>query len=201
MSTLSQLVTRAEQRWRDTSNAILTSAEWESYGNEAYRRILGLTDWPFLETTNDVSISTGVRSGSLPSDTATVLEVYDKTNDNRVEPEGYGGHGWNIADEDDTGTIELYRQTDTSLFVFPAPDSSVTLEVTHTVYPGDLASGDSPVFPSQYHDLLLEGMMAMAYEDDGDLERADKHEQRFVRGIQRMRDALIRQSEPESLEE
>lgn len=49
----------------------------------------------------------------------------------------------------------------------------------------------SPVWPSQYHDLLVEGALAFAYLDTGSVEQWTAHIAEFDKGVQHMHDNLL----------
>jgi hypothetical protein len=54
-----------------------------------------------------------------------------------------------------------------------------------------LSSSNSPVWPSAYHDILLDGAIAAAYLDDGNVGQHDKYEARFQTRITGMLNDLL----------
>jgi response regulator RpfG family c-di-GMP phosphodiesterase len=57
--------------------------------------------------------------------------------------------------------------------------------------PADLTASDAPVFPAQYHRILVLGALVRAYEDDGALEQAGYYENRFQRMLMGMKGDLL----------
>lgn len=49
-----------------------------------------------------------------------------------------------------------------------------------------LSGSASPTFPSAYHDILIDGALAMAYLDDGNPGQGDRYQQLFMEGIKSM---------------
>lgn len=153
--------------------------------NRAYHRICEREAWPFLETT-----TTGTAPLTI-SDLRAVLSVVDTTNQSVLTFEDY-----RTIREDDptlaaTGSPECwYQSATTTVAVYPA--SSVSLSVAYIKTPTDLSSGtDTPVLPTRYHYLIVEGAVAYAYRDSDNFEAAQQTEDIFERGLLEASDSLL----------
>src|SRR5437899_2667502 len=86
MTTASQLATRCDDRFRGSSNSVITVSQWLSYLNEAYNRVNVFSPWwPWLETSEQtLSFTANVRSANLPTDVLGVNWAYNSTDDFRL---------------------------------------------------------------------------------------------------------------------
>lgn len=64
---------------------------------------------------------------------------------------------------------------------WPATATGVTVE--YWKVPAELTGTDTPVVPTRYHDLIVQGAVRRAYEDAGDLERAEAMEAKRQAGL------------------
>lgn len=186
------IVDRCEARFLDTANKIVTATEWADYVNEAYMDVVGAhPDWPFLEARSEVvSVPAGTGTATLPSDAFRVTAVYNATDDYVLEPlDGRSSHFRHFPDPAaNLGTPTVYRLRSNVLEVYPWPSVTTTLHVDHFAPPATLGATDEPVFPEQYHRILVEGAIARAYEDQGEPDRAVSYQTRFNRML---RDMLV----------
>lgn len=184
-----ELVDRTEGRFRDESNRIYTAAEYGKFVNEAYRE--AATDsalFPPWQAVTTVSLtSTGVVA--LPTDTLFVIAVYDTTND-RPLSQLHGQKFRHTFVNDEEGPPEYYRQRGTSIQVYP-PGEAATLRVEYQGGFTELVSTGEPLFPEQFHDLIVEGALALACQDDGDTEGSDRHYAKFQKRLNDMKNALL----------
>lgn len=177
------LVARCKVRFKDTGNAIYSDANWVDYINEAIRQVWRATPWwPFRAArSTSLSYAASTRAASLPTDATQILAVRDATNDTALVP--IQGHDveWIIdPSNEETGLATRYRVFGTTLEIYPLPQSAITVHVEYRQGVNLLDSGsEEPVFPETYHDVLVHGALALAYEDDGNLDKAALQRGRF----------------------
>lgn len=168
---LSAIRTRCKDRWRDPTNAILSDANWNSYINDAYHDVLGASPfWPWSRSSSSsITIASGVRSAALPADVVGVTAVYNITDDCAMQPVEGTDRVYRIwPDQNEVGVAGAYRVYGANLEVYPLPDKNVTLKIEFEAVPADLTvDSQSPPWPSQFHDMLVDGAMHRAYQDDG----------------------------------
>lgn len=174
--TRDQLVTRCSSRYRDTTNRLVTAAEWADYINDAYTSVVAASPlWPFLETRDEsLSVAAGAASVSLPTDGWRVSAVYNATDKIRMRQlDGRSDYrDWFPDPAGSLGTPEFYRLRSNVLEVYPRPAVTTEIDVDVFVPPAELTAGaQEPVFPEQYHRILVYGALALAYEDDDNLPR------------------------------
>lgn len=195
MSTFLQLRTRASIRFGDAAFALVTDATWKNYINETYRRVISeeaLFPNREIETTTLASVAL-TRAIALPTDSTRVLSVHDHTNFVKLEPiEGVAEHLRLYATQTEDGVPVSYRVRNGNLLLYPLPTSIYTYWVEYLGRPADLsADADLPAFPSQYHDILVEGALADAYADDGNEKQYLLHDNRFKELFSAMRLDLL----------
>lgn len=200
MTTAATIGVQAAARFRDSTNAIVSTGQWLSYANQAYGKINGASPlWPWLESSEQtISVTGGTRSASLPADVWAVNWVYDVTNDRRLIPnEGAGAQWlWGQLRSDTGDSPYTYRLRNNTIELFPTPNGTISLRAECVTYPAALAGGDTPVFGPNWDWVLLEGMLASAYKDDGNDKWFALHQAEFERGIDAMRAAfLLRRTE------
>jgi hypothetical protein len=167
----------------------LPTATAEGYLNDAYLvDICEAEDWPFLEAT-----TTG-KAPLVVSDLRTIESVIDSTQGTKLSPLDRR----HITDDFDTdlttiGTPAFYYLTaGTTVSVYPA-NTTDTLSVRYWRAPPRLTSGDTPLLPTRFHSLIVDGAAARAYEDSDDYELSENAETKFQRRLQKMRDGLLDQ--------
>jgi hypothetical protein len=184
----------AAGRFSDSAFVIYTSAEWLEYVNDRYNEVWGASpDWPFKRQHLTPTVTVNTRASSaLASGTWKVESVLDATNDNRLRVM-YSSSDLARIDpaEDSTGVPSLYRLYGNTIEVWPMPQATVTLHVDALIQATDLAAGDTPSFPSQYHRMLVDGALAMAYADDGNQAMAKLYEDKFVKKLEQMKSDLL----------
>lgn len=187
------LVGRCEDRFRDTGNAIYTASVWADYINDAYSDVLSASPWwPFLmaRASNSVTSSGEV---TLPTDAWRVTAVYNDTDNYVLQPiDGNSDYRYYFPDADaNLGNPTHYRLRANVLEVYPRPAATITVVIDYTVAPAQLGASDEPVFPEQYHRMLISGAMAYAYEDDDNMQQAQTHRAKFEQYLERMKDDLL----------
>lgn len=191
---LSALVTRCASRYRDLGSAVVNTAGWENYLNDAYADVIAASPlWPFLNSSFDAVLAAGQSSVELPPDVFRVSAAFNATDDILLTP---------ITDtssfldrfpnpNEDRGVPEFYRMQGTFLQVYPWPavPTAIALEVYSP--PAPLTSADEPAFPEQYHRMLVAAALAYAYEDDGNLKQSQAHGATFARLLGDMKNDLM----------
>lgn len=194
MTTATNLGVRAAERFRDSGNAIVLAAQWLSYCNEAYNQLNAFTPlWPWLETSEQtLSFTANNRSAALPTDVLAVNWAYDTTDDYRlIDQMGRGDFFHQDHLRSEVGQPVTYRVVGANMELNPTPSVATTVKAECVLQPAALVGGSSPVFPSAFHDVLIDGMLSIAYLDDDDSKRADDYEKRFRTKIAAMRDSIL----------
>lgn len=179
---LTALQTRCKTRFRDTNCEIYVNADWTDYLNDAYRDTVARTRlWPFLEASSVLTFAAGARTHALPTDVFTLNAVYNVTDETPLVPMEGRTEKYKVwPEQTETGPPLQYNLIGTTLEIFPLPEQQTCIKIEYIGGPTMLSSGsDVPVFPSQYHHMLVEGALARAYEDDGNLNQSQVHATRF----------------------
>jgi hypothetical protein len=191
----SQIVDIAEARFNDSNNAVYDADEWLEYVNDAYQDIVSShQEWPFPESRPAaLTVAAQAEGVDLPDDTWRVIAVYNDTEKVPMDP--IPGHGLFRRLFPDPaaayGTPLYYRLRSNTLEVYPRPNVTTSIVVDVYTPPADLTASDAPVFPAQYHRILVLGALVRAYEDDGALEQAGYDENRFQRMLMGMKGDLL----------
>lgn len=198
------LVDRAEARFGDSDNAVFTAAEWLTFVNEAYMDVV-IDDplAPYLESRDtSITLSAGDGEATLPTDVWHVTAVFNSTDNiplapipgrsefRRYFPEPASGQGMPL----------YYRLRGNTLEVYPTPSSSTALTLDVLVPPAVLTVETEPVFPEQFHRILVDGALAKAHADDENLNQSAYYQGRFDRGMQKLR-VFLQQPRTESYPE
>lgn len=194
MTTATNLGVRAAERFKDPSNNVVTAAQWLSYCNEAYSDLNAYTPlWPWLETSEQtISFTAGNRIASLPTNVLQVNWAYDSTDDYRlIDQMGRGDFYHQDHLKSEVGQPVTYRVRDTKMELNPTPLANTTVLAECVLMPVDLAGGDSPVFPSAWHNILIDDMLASAYLDDGNQQLSQMHAKRFADAQERMKNSIL----------
>jgi hypothetical protein len=133
------------------------------------------------------------------SDVENVIAVVDSTNDAELEHVNHADVVDLDPDLTSTGNPLLwYWSSGTQLKLWP-PSTTVSLTVYYFKVPAELsASGDTPVVPARFHDLIVDGAVIRAYKDTHDFAGAGALQQHFDRRLQNMAQSLlVRSSEPD----
>lgn len=198
MSTATALIARLKTRFGDSGGDIVTSANWLSYLNEGYDEGNRHSPfWPFEEIADtSVSIAAGANSASLETEQPgswRVTAVHNTTDDYPLSPLVGSPFRDYPTEAADPGSPEVYRLFGNSLQVFPYTDHAIVLRVEVFKPPAALLddSSSTPVWPPEFHSLLIEAALSMAYRDDGNDEFSEKHWERFQMGLVKMEEALL----------
>lgn len=189
MTTFVALKAQAAARWRDANNDVIGDTQWGEYINQAYQHANTSSPlWPWLETSEQtVTVTPPSRAGTLPTDVLQVNWLYDTTNNYRMIPQEGRGDQWRNANlRTDTGSPVTYRMRASTFEVFPAPTAVTTYVAECVVMPARLAGSDLPVWPSHFHELLLDGALALAFLDDGNTEFHAANWGKFEQSVKNM---------------
>lgn len=158
-------------------------ARAERWLNQAYREILNLHAWPFLETVVTGTADAG--SASVP-DLRKIRFVQDVSQNpehklHRVSVEDLVEEG---ADLDETGVPEWYYvDGGNNVKAFPLGG---TVRVYYIKRVAPMTGTDEPVFDEEYHDLIVDRAMMKAYKDSDNFEAAGALKQEFDAGVSAM---------------
>lgn len=204
MTTTANLIERAEFRFGDTNNAIVSEAQWLDYFQDAYDEGNGYSPfWPFTEVTDtSASIAAGANSVSLETEQAgswRVTAVLNTTDDYPLRPLVGSPYDDYPTLADDQGSPQVYRLRSNTLEVFPYTDHAIVLRIEVLKPPAVLANDSaSPVWPPEFHRVLIDGALSLAYRDDGNDAFAERHRERFQEGLAKMEEALLSGARMES---
>lgn len=146
-----------------------TVAQQTNALNAAYRRILGMHRWPFLEKQADLVGATGVGISTvslvgitdLRDNGVDAVRLYEQDNPaakldlTYLEPQQFRSLQHSYPDN---GEPQYWTMIDNQLNLWPAPIKvyGVVIDYVKTV-PALSAGGDTPVFDPAYHDVLVWG--------------------------------------------
>jgi hypothetical protein len=181
--TLAELTTEFLARGFD----YLSTSRAESYLSDAYLvDVCDAEDWPFLEASKE---------GPAPleiADLGHIEEVLDTTQAVKLQPLRRARVTDGIDTEVGTvGTPWLYYVTGGDTVNVYQANTTDNLLVRYWKTPERLTSGATPIIPSRFHSLIVDGAVARAYEDSDDFELAQNAEEKFQRRLQKMREALL----------
>lgn len=189
------MASRCAFRFGDSGHEVIDEAGWLDYLNDAYMDVIADSPlWPFLQgQASSLVVAAGTGSVALPADVWRVSGVYSATDDIPLTPiPGQAQYlHWFPDPENNLGTPGYYRLQGNMLEVYPWPAVDTTLAVSVAAPPPALALDTEPVFPEQYHRLLVLGALAKAYEDDESAGMAASHQARFERLLQAMKLDLL----------
>ena len=155
--------------------------------NFAYKELTDLAPWPFLELTKE-----GLAPLTI-AELGHVLSVTDKTDDTVLVQTDRR----TVVEEDptlnETGVPQSwYRSGETQIAVYPA-NAAATLIVRYLQNPADLAAdGDTPVLPSRFHDVIVDGAVVRAYKNRDNFEAVKPLREEWERGVRQMIHALLK---------
>lgn len=181
MATLATLRTEFQARGFDFDSA----ARVDAWINRAYMELAEEEEWPWLYTTT---------SGAAPlavSDVRMIESVIDTTTGVKLVPLDRR-HLTDISNDlAITGSPTFYYfSAESTIDVYPA--ATDTLAVRYWKVPAELsADGDTPLLPSRFHQLLVDGALVFGYYDTDNFEAALQCRDLFESGKARMRESLM----------
>lgn len=179
------MIDRAEERFRDTANVIVSATEWLAHINAAYRAFLRAAKWPALIAETTATVAANGRSVALPSVALQggVVSVLLPSGV-PLEPQPADLSIKNIRYWTDRATTPLwYEIRGSRVAVLPAWSAGGSLTVAYLAAPTALTTVSSPVIPETYHDALIAGALALAYLDDGNADAAERYNGEFDRFV------------------
>lgn len=127
-----------------------------------YKRVLGMRRWDFLEAQDTASIAAGDTTITLPTDLKRVdaieLARSDGTSvDFQFRP--YQQFRDYAKWQTDQGEPQWWTQRGGVVYIWPEAQTSYTATIDYVKHPADYldAADDVPVFPEEYHDVLVYG--------------------------------------------
>ena len=179
----------AATRFRDTGNVVVLDTDWKNYINDVYGDVLSrCTYFPWNEGTVTLTFAPSTRAQPLPLDVWQVTAVWDQTNQFPLVPlEGRNQVYQEYPQQTEVGIAQHYRIFNKNLQIYPLPAAQTLYTVEHTVRPTDLvADADLPVFPAPYHEMLVDGAVALAYRDDGNLQMSAAYQSDYEEQVKRL---------------
>jgi hypothetical protein len=195
MSTRATIRTRAAARFGDPSFSVVSSSTWNDHISDAEADVYAASPWwPWNEmrTASLSAPTTGLVT--LPTDAWRVNSVYDLTDDYPLVPlEGRGDY-LNYFSQVASALSQPtnYRLRGSTLEVLPHPQVTTALAIEYMGPPSLMtADGDVPEFPPHYHQILVSGALARAYEDDGNTQQAQLHWAKFTALLEQLKDDML----------
>jgi hypothetical protein len=197
VTTFVQLRTICAQRFTDPSNAVIADTtgsirNWKDYVNAAYREVLRFTPlWPWNESSEQlVTVLANTRGVALPADVLAINWCYDVTNDRYIPGDQGRGSQWRGQRQLRSTTSEIadtYKLRSNNIELYPEVTVATQLALECVLAPVALnADSDVPVFPTVYHDILVEGALALAYVDDGSAAEYNLYRAQFLANEKQM---------------
>lgn len=155
----------------------------ERWINQAYREILNLHAWPFLQAS-----ASGVNGTVSIPDLRRIRFVVDTsgvgtgTKLNRVSLDDLVADG--VTDTARTGTPEWYYVDAGNIVKSYPVGSALTVYYIKRVDP--LSGTDTPIFDEEYHNLIIDKAVVKAYIDSDNFEAAAALKQEYDAGVSAM---------------
>ncbi len=135
-----------------------------------------------------ITIITPNSPNGLPDDFARLIEVNLVNDTNDWTPL----YPMTLRHFDDApvvyGTPSSYVVAGATLYLYPYPDSTVTVELNYYRLPADMTDdGDLSEIPVQYQHLLVRYALSRAYEREDDFSAAEYMRNQFEAGVQKLR--------------
>jgi hypothetical protein len=149
--------------------------------NEAYQEVIGLSQWPFLRVSQQVSIVSGTDSFETPTGYSEVTSIsYTNEGGDSVRLQSTTVDEIDRLNDEEAPEPFLYaRVTDREFVIWPTPNINLTLQVRGKQNVNAL-TGDSsePIFDAQFHPMLAyRAASRMLAEEGDDSGRADFYQQ------------------------
>lgn len=192
---LSTLVSRVQQRLRDTS---YSSSDIIDYLNDTQNDIYNEYRLPFMQTTQDYTVTAGqadITNGTgLPADFDQAIDIIDRTDgqeklipfrDIREVDQWYAdATDINLHPENKPEFWYFYGETP---YLFPVPADSYTLTMRYYKKPTELAQdADVPSIPSNFAELLIVGATFRAMQVRDDYDEAMVFENKYQELLQKL---------------
>lgn len=159
-ATLAILRTRLQQLGYATDTATAQT----SMINAAYRRLIGMRRWWFLEVANNQALTcvAGTQSYDIDATVTDFLHIDGvrlEISTDYLNPLKYlqPAEFFEIAHQDRVNSEPKYwTRVNDKLYLHPRPDRAYTIDLDYVKDPAALsADGDKPVIPAAYRDVLI----------------------------------------------
>jgi hypothetical protein len=165
----------------------MSTGEAELLINDAYLvDIATVENWPFLEAQRETTAPVTIEN------LETIELVVDMTQGVKLHPLDLR----NLTDDyplrQETGTPSFYYVAEGVMNVYPV-NTTDTLLVRYRAAPTALTGNATPIIPTRFHSLIIDGAVARAYEGSDDYELAQSAATTFQSRLQRMREVLLEQ--------
>lgn len=186
---------RCRSRFRDILVMVYDDTEWNTYLNEALADAVNASPWwPWAEQHSAViTVPKGSDQLGLTLqliDTVKIHSVWNRTDQVLLQPinreqafQRYPVTGTRTtADE---GVPMAYRTMGQLLYLYPTPEKATDLIVEYSTgdWPNMTTDEAVPPLPERYHPMLIDGALARAYTDDGNLDQSTTHQGRFDKSL------------------
>jgi hypothetical protein len=165
--------------------------------NEAYQEVINLSQWPFLRSSQQVSLPSGTNSFETPVGFSEVMSVsYTNDGGDTVRLQSTVIDEIDRLREEESAEPFLYARVDDKEFVvWPTPNASLTLTVRGKQTVASLTQdSDTPVFNEQFHPMLAyRASSRMLAEEGDDSGRAEFYQQEANVFFARMQQFYTRQ--------
>ena len=137
--------------------------------NESYQEVIGLSVWPFLMSSEVVTISANSEDFFTPSGFTEISSVFYKDESGKATKMRQTSLD-ELEELDDQGGEPIYfaRVNDTDFVVWPIPESSIEVTVRGKISVSNLTGSDSPVFAEQFHPILAYRAAVKMLQEEGD---------------------------------
>jgi hypothetical protein len=176
-----------ERGFDDLRDGGTQEARVKRWVNQAYREVIDVAPWPFLETSIE---------GTAPlevSGLGHVKQVAIAASDTSIPFISRAQVArWDPA-SDDTGAAEKwFLEGEETINTFPL-DTTSTLTVRYVMVPPELvASEDRSVVPAQYAEAIVAGAVNRCLRNRNNYEAAAEERQEMDRIVAKMRHSLLR---------
>ena len=178
----------------------IADADVTIFLNEGQRRLAGALDWPWLKAVDDtLTIASPATASFLPADFARARALVIEDEDTKLA-EISDQEAWERwGDDIPTGSARVWWLSSTSapnLNIAPSPSGTTNLKLYYWKAPTDLsAGGDTPVFASQFHGVLVDWALHRVWQREEDYTKAGRHEEWYNRTLNDMARFYFNQSQ------
>ena len=179
-----------------STDALGASADLTELINEALHAISTERDWPWLETSESISLSAGAGTDALPSNWVRTRSMTIGTYGSLTYMDA-GRLDDAYPDSGVTGRPRYYAVRGDTLLFRPFTDAAYT--VSHVYYRSETdlsANGDTPLMPSWAHTAIVEWAAALYMLRTRDEDRARYFQERADDWLRRLQDNARRVTAP-----
>lgn len=179
--TLSNIVSRVQSRIKDTG---FSTTDIKGFINDTQRDVFNEYDLPFMETTQNYTLTAGesdITNGSgLPTNFVQAIDLVLTTSglEKRLPFIDVREIDWQYPDPTDTSAHpsnipEYAYKYGTTIRVYPAPASAYTVTLRYIKKPTELSDDDDvPEIPSEFEELLVVGAAYRAHQVKDNYDKA-----------------------------